>query len=399
MNNQMIQYVFNSHLTDNFSDAEKFGGEQSKQVRAFHESLPGYVPTELCSLPALSNVLGVHSLFVKDESSRFGLNAFKVLGGSYCIGRLIGQIANIPIDELSFDRLQKEKMKDLEVVTATDGNHGRGIAWACRQFGIRSHVYMPKGSSKERLNHIAGLGAEAEIIDMNYDDAVRFAAKCEKEKGWILVQDTAWDGYEDIPSWIMQGYTTMALEITEQLGDILPTHIFLQAGVGAMSGAITSFFTDYYKERKPKIIIVEPNGANCLFQTAMAGDGTLHHVKDLDTIMAGLSCGEPCTIGWNQLNKYADAFISVPDEIAALGMRVLGNPAGTDSRIISGESGAVTTGLVAQIMTDETLRNLKEKLNLGKNSNILCISTEGDTDQKSYRDIVWNGAYPNMKKN
>ena len=387
----MIKYVFNPHRSDDFSYAESFGCEQAQQVRSFHKSLPGYAPTELCSLSSLSEILNVRSLFVKDESSRFGLNAFKVLGGSYCIARLIGQK-----DEILFDRLRKEDMKDLEVVSATDGNHGRGIAWACQLFGIKAHVYLPKGSSKERLNNIAGLGADAEIIDMNYDDAVRFAAKCEKEKGWVLVQDTAWDGYEDIPSRIMEGYTTMALEITEQLGDTIPTHIFLQAGVGAMSGAITAFFTDYYKERKPKIIIVEPDGANCLYQTALANDGKLHHVKDLDTIMAGLSCGEPCSLGWNQLDKYADVFISVPDSIAAKGMRILGNPIGADPRIISGESGAVTTGLVAEIMTNEQLNDLKGKLELNKDSNILCISTEGDTDQSSYRNIVWNGAYSNI---
>ncbi|MBP3869394.1 MAG: diaminopropionate ammonia-lyase [Faecalicoccus sp.] len=364
-------------------------------MHRFHESLPGYAATELYSLPSLSEYLGVHSLYVKDESTRFGLNAFKVLGGSYSIARLLGQIANIPSDQLSFERLQKEDVKDLEVVTATDGNHGRGIAWACRQFGIKAHVFMPKGSSTERLANIQALGADAQITNLNYDDCVRYAAKCAKEKGWKLVQDTAWDGYETIPSWIMQGYTTMGLEIVENLTEI-PTHIFLQAGVGAMSGALTAFFTDYYQYRKPKIIIVEPNGANCIFQTANEDDGKLHTVKDLDTIMAGLSCGEPCTIGWNQLSKCADCFISVPDFIAAKGMRILGNPVGSDSRIISGESGAVSIGLVAQIMTSSNLNELRKKLDLGKDSKILCISTEGDTDKESYRNIVWNGTYPNI---
>lgn len=393
MNN--IQYVFNHHLLKDLKDAKQFGYEQSQAVRSFHKSLPGYSPTELVSLSSLSKHLGVHSLYVKDESTRFDLNAFKVLGGSYCIGRLVGQITNIPSDELSFESLRKEKSKNLEVVTATDGNHGRGIAWACKQFGIKAHIFMPKGSSKERFNNIKALGADVEILDINYDDCVRYAAKCEKEKGWKLVQDTAWDGYESIPSWIMQGYTTMGLEIIESLTDI-PTHIFLQAGVGAMSGALTAFFTDYYKKNKPKIIVVEPNGANCIFQTAKAEDGTLHTVKDLNTIMAGLSCGEPCTIGWNQLSKYADTFISVPDFIAANGMRILGNPIGSDPRIVSGESGAVSIGLAAEIMTNQNLMELRKKLDMGKDSKILCISTEGDTDKESYRNIVWNGTYPNI---
>lgn len=244
---------------------------------------------------------------------------------------------------------------------------------------------MPKGSTGERLTNILALGAKAEITEWNYDDTVRFAADREKEKGWVLVQDTAWEGYEKIPTWIMQGYTPMALEAVRQLGKEKPTHIFLQAGVGAMSGALAAFFADYYKEEKPRIIIVEPNKADCIYRTAEADDGRLHRVTgDLDTIMAGLACGEPCTVGWEMLRRYADHFISMPDHVAAKGMRVLGSPLPGDGQIISGESGAATTGAAAELLMDEKLGYLRTELGLGPDAKILCFSTEGDTDRENY---------------
>ncbi|MBP3866842.1 MAG: diaminopropionate ammonia-lyase, partial [Eggerthellaceae bacterium] len=254
-------------------------------------------------------------------------------------------------------------------------------------------VYMPKGSSSERLANIRALGAEAQITNLNYDDAVRLAAQRADERGWVLVQDTAWEGYEQVPTQIMQGYTTLALEAVEQLGGEVPTHVFLQAGVGAMSGVLTAFFADCYRERRPKVVIVEPNAADCVFRTAEADDGALHKVDgDLATIMAGLSCGEPCTIGWEMLRRYADHFVSVPDEIAEKGMRMLAHPHGGDEPIISGESGAVTTGLVAELMTNERLGAIKAAIGLSANSKVLCISTEGDTDRESYKRIV-NGTH------
>ena len=274
-------------------------------------------------------------------------------------------------------------------MTATDGNHGRGIAWTARELGASAVVYMPKGSSLERLENIRALGAQAEIVDLNYDDAVRLAARHAEERGWVLVQDTAWEGYEDIPTWIMQGYTTLALEASEQLGEEMPTHVFLQAGVGAMSGAVTAFIADRYRDSRPVVVIVEPNAADCVYRTAAADDGELHIVGgDLDTIMAGLSCGEPCSIGWQMLSRFADHFVSVPDEIAELGMRVLARPVGEDAPIVSGESGAVTTGFVVELMTNEALAGLRGAIGLGPESKVLCISTEGDTDRESYQRIV-----------
>ena len=278
-------------------------------------------------------------------------------------------------------------------VTTTDGNHGRGIAWAAKMLGQDAYVYMPKGSSRERLENIRKLGAHAEITDFIYDDCVRYTEELSEKNGWILIQDTAWDGYEEIPLLIMQGYMTMGCEIVGQLGDTVPTHVFLQAGVGAMAGAMCSFLSDYYKERKPTIVIVEPDGAACIFKTAQASDGKLHPVRDLDTIMAGLSCGEPCTVAWDMIERNAEFAITCPDSIAANGMRILGNPVSGDDRIISGESGAVTIGAIVEIMQPDTDPSIREALNLGSDSVVLCISTEGDTDQESYRNITWYGEH------
>ncbi|MCQ2561549.1 MAG: diaminopropionate ammonia-lyase [Clostridia bacterium] len=369
------------------SSTDRFGKEEAAKARKFHETFAEYCVTPLAELKNLAEILGIKDFYVKDESYRFGLNAFKALGGTYCVGKCIEEAkANGNEGKLTF-------------VTATDGNHGRGIAWAAAKQGHDSYVYMPHGSAAERLDNILKSGAtHAEITDMNYDDAVRFANSQAQKNGWIMVQDTAWEGYEKYPTWIMQGYTTMALEAVEQLGDVKPTHVFLQAGVGAMSGAVTAFIANYYgDENRPKIIIVEPEQADCIYQTSKADDGKCHAVGGaLDSIMAGLNCGEPCTIGWEMLRDHADYSVSMPNEIAAKGMRILGNPAGDDPRVVSGESGAAGAGFAAQLITDAKLADFKKELGIDENSVILCFSTEGDTDKKNYRDIVWEGLYPSF---
>lgn len=384
----------------NLYPVDTFGIDKVQKVRAFHQSFPEYEMTPLVSLPSLAKDFGVANIFVKDESYRFGLNAFKVLGGSFSIGSYLAEKLGMDIDLVSYETLispeVKKKIGQLTFVTATDGNHGRGVAWTANRLGHKSVVYMPKGSAKERLENIRALGAEASITDLNYDDAVRLANQHAEKYGWVMVQDTAWEGYEKIPLWIMMGYTTMALEAMQQLKGVKPTHIFLQAGVGALSGGITAFFASLFGDKdRPIITIVEPNKADCIYRTAEAQDGKLHFVTgDMDTIMAGLACGEPCTIGWNILRDHADNFISMPDYIAAEGMRVLSNPLGADKRIISGESGAATVGFVAEVLRNPQLAHLKKALKLDANAKILCFSTEGDTDTENYRKIVWDGLYP-----
>ena len=374
---------------------EFFSAKNAEKAKKFHEGIPEYEKTPLACLSDLAEHLGVKGVYVKDESYRFGLNAFKGLGGSYAVSKHIAGL--LGKDEISFEEIAspevKEKIKDLTFVTATDGNHGRGIAWTANKLGVKSVVYMPKVSTVERLENIRALGADASITEYNYDDTVRFAQKQAEENGWVFIQDTAWEGYEEIPANIMLGYTTLALEAFEELGDVKPTHVFLQAGVGAMSGAMTGIITSYYGDDSPVITIVEPDRADCIYKTAQAADGKLHIVEgDLDTMMAGLACGEPCSIGWDLIGAHADFAMSVPEAVAARGMRVLGNPAGGDRRVISGESGAVTAGIVYDLLTDESLSEFKKKIGLDEDSIVLLVSTEGDTDKENYRRVVWDGA-------
>ena len=378
-----------------------FGLEQAQRVRHFHQSFPEYSVTPLVKLEVLAKELGVQSIYVKDESYRFGLNAFKVLGGSYAIAREIGRLLGLKEEELTLGRLLapdvKERLGTLTFVTATDGNHGRGVAWTAQRLGHRAVVFMPKGTAAERLENIRRLGAEASITNVNYDDTVRLARAYAAEHKGIIVQDTSWEGYDEVPLHIMQGYTTMGSEIVEQLqayGNIKPTHVFLQAGVGAMAGAMAGFIADYYKEQRPLITIVEPNQADCLYRTALANDGQLHAVGGaLDSIMAGLCCGEPCSLGWRQLAAYADNFVAMPDRAAALGMRVLGSPMGSDAAVVAGESGAAGFGLAMAALWEQDLAELKRSLQLDAKSVILCISTEGATDVANYRRIMWEGAW------
>ena len=380
---------------------ECFGLEQAQKVRSFHQSFAEYSITPLVQLKDLAAELGVQGIYVKDESYRFGLNAFKVLGGSYAIAREIGSRLGLAEEELSLPRLLQqdvqERLGKLTFVTATDGNHGRGVAWTAQRLGHKAVVFMPKGTAAERLENIRKLGAEASITDYNYDDSVRLARKYAAEHNGIVVQDTSWEGYEDVPLHIMQGYTTIGAEIVEQLaayGAVKPTHVFLQAGVGAMAGAMVGFIADYYKDARPIITIVEPNEADCLYRTALANDGRLHIVEgELASIMAGLCCGEPCSIGWQQLAAYADNFVAMPDKVAALGMRVLGNPIGSDTAVVSGESGAAGLGLAVAALREQELAQLKASLRLDAESVVLCLSTEGATDVANYRRIMWEGAW------
>ena len=388
------------------SSLEILSEKVSREVMDFHKSFPMYSETPLRDMKNLAGELGLGRIYVKDESYRFGLNAFKVLGGSYAIGNYLAKKLGKSITEMPYNVIVsddvREELGEMVFVTATDGNHGRGVAWTANQLKQKSVVLMPKGSSLERLENIRAEGADASITDLNYDDAVRKANSIAEENGWVMVQDTAWAGYEDIPTWIIQGYSTMGYEAFEQLkaiGEEKPTHIFLQAGVGSMAAAITGLFSSIYGEDRPIITIVEPNKADCLYRTAEANDGQLRVVSgDMDTIMAGLACGEPCTIGWEILKDYTDFFISCPDFTAAEGMRMMGNPPRGDEKVISGESGAATLGCVAEIMTNENLAWMREKLQLNQSSRVLFFSTEGDTDKKSYQDIVWNGKYPSYEK-
>ena len=404
---ELLKWVHNTKSRDcNYKKEELVGFDEKSMhdVYEFHKSLPNYKPTPLVDLANLAKYYGVKKVWLKDESKRFGLNAFKVLGGSYAIGKYLSQRLGKDINELPYNVLISDEIKkqlgELTFVTATDGNHGRGVAWMANRLNQNSVVYMPKGSAQMRFDAIAREGAKVTITDLNYDDAVRLANKGAEDYGWIMVQDTAWDGYEEIPLWIMQGYSTIINEVVEQLkafGDEKPTHVFLQAGVGSFAGAVQGYLAHLYGDERPITVICEPHGANCIYKSMAANDGNPHNVTgDLTTIMAGLACGEPNTISWKILRDNSDFSVSCDDEIAARGMRVLSSPLGDDARVISGESGAVGLGLFTVLSEKkDEYKELMDALKINENSKILCISTEGDTDVEGYKNVVWNGAYSN----
>lgn len=374
--------------------------ENVAKARAFHESFPQYSKTPLAKLDHMAEYLGLGGLFVKDESYRFGLNAFKVLGGSFAMANYIAKQTHRDVSQLPYAVLTSEELRkefgQATFFTATDGNHGRGVAWAANRLGQKSVVLMPKGSTQTRLENILKEGADATITDVNYDECVRRAnAMAEQTPNGVMVQDTAWDGYEEIPSWIMQGYGTMASEADEQLreyGCDRPTHIFIQAGVGSLAGAVQGYFANRYSDNPPVVVVMEADSAACLYKGAKAADGSIRIVDgDMPTIMAGLACGEPNTISWDILKNHVSVFTSCPDWVSARGMRLLAAPVKGDPQVTSGESGAVGMGLLSAVMEQEEYRDLRELLKLDKNSTVLLFSTEGDTDPQRYKEIVWDG--------
>ncbi|MFC4801244.1 diaminopropionate ammonia-lyase [Neobacillus sp. GCM10023253] len=399
-----IKWVSNTFYDPVYNDDELsfFQDREVEKIHQFQKSHESYTETPLHSLKNLADYLNVSEILVKDESYRFGLNAFKVMGGIYAVAKYLANQLGENIENLSFKELQsprvKEKLGEVTFISATDGNHGRGVAWAARELGHKSIIYMPKGSSLIRLNAIRNEGAEADITELNYDDAVRMCANLANKNGWVMVQDTAWEGYDEIPLWIMQGYASMAKEVVDQMGSAggePPTHIFLQAGVGSFAAGIAAYMVQHYRDNPPVIIVVEPEKADCYYRSFANKEGKREVVGgDMDTIMAGLACGEPNTRAFRILGQYAKAAFSCNDNISALGMRLYGNPMKDDPRVISGESGAVTLGLVYYLRKLEEDQSVNDEILLDSNSRILLISTEGDTDPDHYKKVVWEGRCP-----
>lgn len=373
---------------------EDFSREEMKNASRFHKSMPQYEETSIHQLTGLSKDIGLGTLYVKDESSRFGLNAFKGLGVSYAMAGYFAVKLNLDMAETSFNDLLDaiSKYPAETFATATEGNHGKGVAWGAKIFNQKGKVFLPKGASEVRVDAVTDLGAQAKVTDINYDDTVQYAADQSSGNGWILLQDTAWEGYEEIPVSIMQGYTTLISEITEQLeSENLEqlTHVILQAGVGSFAGAVAAAIYNITDGNPPKIIVVEPAEANPLFRSADSELGNPVRVYgDMNTTMTGLSCGEPSPIGWNILKSTADYFISCSDEISDKGMRILGKPAGMDAKIVSGASGALPAGFLYEVMTNDAYADLKENLRLSSGSTVLVVNTEGDTDPDNYQRVM-----------
>lgn len=371
----------------------------TQDTRIFHKQIPGYQMTPLKRLSHLASRLGLGGIWVKDESTRMRLNAFKALGGSYAIYRFICQKLDRP--QLTFAELMSDEIRmrlgDITFASATDGNHGKGLAWAAQKLRFSCIIYVHKQTSLARIKAIAEYGADVRIVNGNYDDAVRECEKDAQVNGWQVISDTSWPGYEDIPRWVMQGYTTLLSETQEQLaaqGIVKPTHIFLQAGVGAFAAAMIAFYENLFNASAPVSVVVEPRKAACLYHSMQIGDGRPHTVTgDLDTIMAGLACGEPSPLAWQILHDYADFIVTVPDYVAARGMRMYGVPLKGDPFVISGESGAVTLGALNFIMAYEGAAPLREQLQLDETSQVLLINTEGNTDPDYFRNVVWDGVF------
>ncbi|WP_455539877.1 diaminopropionate ammonia-lyase [Terrisporobacter sp.] len=391
LNNHNLPLFLNEKISDN--------------VRKFHSSIENYQITPLISLNNLAKKLNIKGIFVKDESYRFNLNAFKSLGGLYAIFKIVCNKLDSDDSQITFKDLQKpqikEQLKDMVFITATDGNHGKGVAFAASKLGCKSIVFMPKGTVEVRAEAIRQAGASQVIItDLNYDDAVKKAAKMARENNWYLVQDTAWNGYEDIPKFITQGYTTMSNEAYDQLqeyGFEKPTHLFLQAGVGSMAGGVLGYFANKYNSNPPITTIVEPKDVACIYKSAFINDGNAHAVTgNLQTIMAGLNCGAPNTSTWPILRDFASFYAACPDYVAARGMRIMASPIDDDKKIISGESGAVGLGLLSLLMEKEELNEIKEAMNLNSDSVVLIFNTEGNTDPIGYNEIIYDGKNPSL---
>ena len=381
----MIECILNPFISVEREPPNFASMDRVKAVKIFHQSFPDYVSTPLVQLSGFAARLGIDALMVKDESQRFGLKAFKVLGASYAIAKEIQRQLSLNDEELNFDAItaHSNALKSLTFVTATDGNHGRAVAWCAEQFGCKAVVFMPKGTSQFRLEAIRSHGARAEITELNYDETVLFSAQQAKENDWVLLQDSSWEEYETVPKHIMQGYFSLVSEFEDQTM-VWPTHVLTQAGVGSFAASIFSYFLVSSKPT-PKLILVEPTGAACYFNSIHIGDGKPHLTKELNTMMAGLACGQPSILAWDIIKSNCDAFVVCQDQVAIKGMQLLANPVSNDAVVVSGESGAVPVGLVDEVCTNQKYSLVKERLKFDSSSKILIFSTEGDTDPKVYK--------------
>lgn len=345
---------------------------------------PGYAATPLHDLPTLAAEAGVAAVRIKDEAGRFGLGSFKALGGAYAVLRVLqGELARrkVVASATAADLRQghwREATAAITVTCATDGNHGRSVAWGAQVFGCACVIFVHAGVSEGRVAAIAAYGAEVRRVAGTYDDSVRMAARVAAERGWFVISDTSYAGYVTVPVDVMQGYRVMAEEALGQWEGPAPSHVFIQGGVGGVAAAVSVQMRSRLRPA-PMLVVVEPDQAACLLASAETGE-PVAIAGDLDTLMAGLACGEPSLLAWQELSRAAGAFMAIPDSAAVAGMRAL---AGLG--IVSGESG--TAGLAGLLLAagDPAAR---AALGLGPQSRVLLFSTEGATDPELYRRLV-----------
>lgn len=361
------------------------GTADCQQAAEVIRQWPGYAPTPLSNLDSLAAKAGVGQILYKDEGPRFGLGSFKALGGAYAVLHLLQRELGKNLGRaVAFSEIMDGSLKDacaqITVVTATDGNHGRSVAWGAQNFGCGCRIYMHAGVSRGRADAVEAFGAEVIWVDGNYDASVRAAANDAETHGWHIVSDTSYEGYMDLPRQVMAGYTVMTGEIADQLPDgQIPTHVFLQGGVGGLAGAVCAHFWQLFGAKRPRVIIVEPEQADCLKQSAIAGEPTLVDIQE-ETVMAGLSCGEVSLLGWEVLKRGADDFLTIPDGLVPPVMRLL-----ADDGIIAGESAVAGLSALLGCLNNA---ELAKAVGLDENSRILLIGTEGATDPAIYRELV-----------
>jgi diaminopropionate ammonia-lyase len=369
------------------TDAATLGEAGADEVERFL-AFRGNVPTPLHALPALARELGIGALHVKDEGFRLGLGSFKALGGAYAVVRLVLEEATRrlgrPVDLAALDAADVRAIAaGMTFACATDGNHGRSVAQGAALVGARSAVFVHAGVSDARVAAIARFGADMITVAGTYDDSVTRAAEVSAERGWTVVSDTSWPGYERIPGLVMQGYTAIVREALRQLGEP-PTHVFVQAGVGGVAAAVAAHLAIVLGARRPMLVVVEPSRAACVFATARAG----HPVRIAHgepTVMAMLECCEPSLVAWRVLSRVADGFMTVEDADAVAVMNRLARPAGNDPAIIAGESGGAGMAGLMRVAGDGDLR---ARVGLGPDSRAFVINTEGATDPQRYAELV-----------
>jgi diaminopropionate ammonia-lyase len=338
-----------------------------RRAAAAIKAWPGYAPTPLRDLPALAREGRVAVVRVKDEAGRFGLGSFKALGGGYAVEQLVAVL-----------RARHGSETAITVTCATDGNHGRAVAWGARRCGIPCVVFVHEHVSPGRAEAIARCGAEVRCVGGSYDDAVRESAAVARREGWHVVSDTSWQGYTAVPVDVMQGYRVMADEALAQWRGDPPTHVFIQGGVGGVACAVSVEMRTRLSP-PPLLVVVEPDHAACLLASAELGALTAVPGPH-DTVMAGLACGEPSLLAWSELERAAGGFMAIPDAAAITAMRKLASLG-----IVSGESGAAGIAALLIAAADPAAR---AALGLTENSRVLAFSTEGATDPAVYRELV-----------
>lgn len=354
-------------------------------------SWPGYQPTPLYALPAMAEAVGITALHYKDEGPRFGLGSFKALGGSYAALRLLQrQIAgqtgqNVALADIAAGRAA-QACAGITLVSATDGNHGRSLAWGCQRYGAPCRIYIHAEVSEGRADAMRAFGADVVRINGDYDASVALARDEAAANGWFVVSDTSWPGYSDPPRDVMAGYGVMAREAVEAL-DQPPTHVFLQGGVGGMAAAVTAALRQHWGADGPRVVVVEPELAACLYASARAGRLT-HVAIEEETMMAGLSCGEPSPLAWPILAEEASDFLIIPEAVVAPAMRLLARPLGDDPAIEGGECAA---GGLGALIAARRSADVTAKMGLDAGSRVLLVGTEGITDPKIYAEVMAGG--------